>query len=150
MDDTDNKLVEVLQNGLPLVNEPYVEIGNRLGLKETEVLARIKKLKDEGVIRKISAAISSEKLGIKENSMTVWDVPDDRMDEVGKKMAQFEEVTHCYQRPRIPGKWPYTLFCMLHQPTREAVEEIAKRISKAVEIDDYWLCFATKEFKVSK
>lgn len=150
MDDIDKGLVDILSEGLPLVEEPYVEIGKRLGLSEEEVISKIKKLKDDGVIRKISGAISSEKMGIKENSMTVWNVPDDKMEEVGKMMAQFKEVTHCYQRPRIPGKWPYTLFCMLHKPTREEIKEVAKRISDAVGIKDYWLCFATKEYKVSK
>lgn len=150
MDNTDKALIKLLGDGLPLVKEPYTEIGTQLGIDEKEVMSRVQKLKDEGVIRRISAYISSEKLGIKENSMTVWNVPDDQLEEVGRKMAQFKEVTHCYQRPRVPGKWQYPLFCMLHQPTRKALEEVAKRISDAVGIKDYWLCIGTKEYKVSK
>lgn len=150
MDDVDKKLVRILEEGLPLVYEPYRTIGKQVGIDEEEVFSRIEKLKNIGVIRKISAAISTENLGITENSMTVWKVPDDRIQEVGKKMAQFEEVSHCVQRPVVPGKWPYSLYCMLHQPTREACEGIAKRISTEVGIKDYWLCFGTKEYKVSK
>ena len=150
MDNTDKELVKLLERGLPLIEEPYAEIGTKMGIDEQEVMNRVQKLKDEGVIRRISAYLSSENLGIKENSMTVWNVPEEKMDEVARKMAQFKEVTHCYQRPRVPGKWDYPLFCMLHQPTRKEIEAVAKRISEAVGITDYWLCFGTKEYKVAK
>ena len=131
MDDTDFKLVKLLEKGVPLESEPYRNIGKQLGIGEGEVLSRVKKLKDMGVVRKISAAISTAALGITENSMTVWKVPAERIQEVGKKMAQFPEVSHCVQRPVIPGKWPFSLYCMLHQPTRKALEEVvrSKKIS---------------------
>ena len=137
-------ILEIINEGIPLVNKPYDEIGKKLGLGEKEVVSRIEKLKDEGAIRKIAAFIRPRGVGIKENAMTVWVVPEAKIEEVGNKMAQFAEVTHCYQRPAIPGKWPYTLFCMVHQPTKKACEEIAKRISDAVGIKDYRLLYSTK------
>jgi DNA-binding Lrp family transcriptional regulator len=150
VDKMDFALIRLLKKGVPLESEPYQIIGRQLGIPEEEVLTRIEQLKKLGAIQKISAAISTKNLGITENSMTVWKVPVERVQEVGRKMAQFSEVSHCVQRPTIPGKWPFNLYCMLHQPTREACEEIAKRISDEVGITDYWLCFSTKEYKAIK
>jgi DNA-binding Lrp family transcriptional regulator len=76
--------------------------------------------------------------------MLVWKVSEDKIDEVGNKIAQFKEVTHCIQRPVIPGKWPYNLYSMVHQSTRQAVQELAKRISEAVDIKEYTIVYSTK------
>jgi len=85
-------------------------------------------------------------LGIKANAMCVWNVPDEKIEAVGNIMAEFPEVTHCYERPRYPD-WPYNLFTMIHSYTPEKCEEIAVRISEATGIKDYTLFFSEREFK---
>jgi DNA-binding Lrp family transcriptional regulator len=78
--------------------------------------------------------------------MCVWNVPDERTEEVGTTMANFSEVTHCYERPRAPG-WDYNLFAMVHSYTKEDCEEVAARISEATGITDYKLLYSDREFK---
>ena len=78
--------------------------------------------------------------------MCVWNVPDERIEKVGAIMAEFPEVTHCYERPRYPD-WPYNLFTMVHSYTPEDCEKVAVRISEATGIKDYTLFFSEREFK---
>lgn len=78
--------------------------------------------------------------------MCTWNVPDDRVEEVGALMAGFAEVTHCYERPRYPG-WKYNLFTMIHAYSREECEKVASEISIATGIKDYSILFSEKEFK---
>jgi len=73
-------------------------------------------------------------------------VPDHRVEEVGRVMAGFEEVTHCYERPRRPG-WQYNMYTMIHGYTRRECEEVARRISEAVRVRDYTILFSEREFK---
>jgi DNA-binding Lrp family transcriptional regulator len=78
--------------------------------------------------------------------MVAWRVPEERIEEVGKAMARFRAVTHCYQRKTCKG-WPYNLYAMIHGDNREECHEIAKRMSGKVGIPDYVLLFSEKEFK---
>jgi DNA-binding Lrp family transcriptional regulator len=83
------------------------------------------------------------------NAMIVWQVPEDRIEDVGVIMASFPEVTHCYQRPvRLPD-WPHNLFTMVHGRTREECREIASRLAEAAGIDGYRMIFSTAELKKS-
>src|SRR5665811_2045693 len=74
----------------------------------------------DGEIRRFAASIGHRAIGITANAMCVWNVPDERIEGVGAIMAEFPEVTHCYERPRYPD-WPYNLFTMVHSYTSEAV-----------------------------
>jgi DNA-binding Lrp family transcriptional regulator len=147
LDDIDKKILIALQDNVPLVPRPFLVVGNELGLSEDEVIRRVKRMMDDGVVRRFSASIRHRKLGITANPMVAWKVPSDRVEEVGKKMASFEEVTHCYERPIVPGKWEYNLFTMIHGYDRKSVEEITKRISEATGISDYNLLYSIKEYK---
>ena len=123
MDATDRRIVEALQGGLPLVAEPYARVAAELALPEGELIDRLQAMKDSGVIRRIAAAPNHYKLGMTANGMTVWDVADDRLAELGAKIGALPFVTHCYERPRALPDWPYNLFAMVHGSSREEVAE---------------------------
>ena len=146
MDDIDAKLLRITQDGIPLVPEPFNEVAAQLGISVDDVIHRIENLQREGVIRRFGASIGHRVIGITANAMCTWNVPDDRVEDVGAIMAGFTEVTHCYQRPRRQG-WPYNLFTMVHAYTQEECRKIAKQISSATSIDDYNILFSEKEFK---
>lgn len=146
MNKIDKKLLECTQYGIPLVPEPFKEIANKLYIDEEEVLNQFKALLKKGIIRRFSASIGHRALGITANAMCVWNVPDDRVDEVGKIMASFPEVTHCYERPRY-SDWKYNLFTMIHSYEKEECIRIAEKISKETGITDYNILFSEKEFK---
>ncbi len=147
MDENKKNLLKTLQNGIPLVSQPYAEIANKLGVSEDEVLLNIKHLLDERVIRRFGASIGHRQVGITANAMIVWKVPKVKVEEVGGKIATFKEVTHCYQRRIIPGEWEYNLFSMVHGRSKKTCKELAKKISEATGISDYKLIFSEREFK---
>lgn len=124
IDDIDRGLVAATQAGLPLCARPYQAIAERLGLSETEVMERLRHLRDRGVIRRIGAVPNHYALGFRANGMSVWDVPDDRVGELGRRVGALPFVSHAYCRPRHPPLWPYNLFAMVHG--RDAAEMRAK------------------------
>jgi DNA-binding Lrp family transcriptional regulator len=145
----DRRIVAATQAGLPLVPEPYRVIAEQVGLDEAEVLARLRKLLDDGAIRRIGAVPNHYALGFTANGMSVWDVADEAVADVGTKIGALDEVTHCYERPRHLPLWPYNLFAMVHGHTREEVrgkvEQIAKLIGPAARAHD--VLFSTRILK---
>ncbi|MCE8425149.1 MAG: AsnC family transcriptional regulator [Candidatus Methanoperedens sp.] len=146
MDDIDIKLLKCIQDGIPIIAEPFHEIANKLQISEDEVLRRLDIMKKSGVIRRFGASIGHRAIGITANAMCTWNVPDEKVEEVGTIMAGFPEVTHCYERPRY-SDWKYNLFTMIHAYTREECEKIANDVSIATGIKDYSILFSEKEFK---
>jgi len=128
LDATDRQIIEALQAGLPLVPAPYAAVAETLGIAEDTLTDRLAAMKASGVIRRIAAAPNHYKLGMTANGMTVWDVADDQITELGALIGALPFVTHCYERPRSLPEWPYNLFAMVHGSSREEVEEKRARI----------------------
>ena len=82
----------------------------------------------EGLIRRIGAVPNHYRLGYVANGMTVWDVADELVDELGEKVGALEFVSHCYRRPRALPDWPYNLFAMVHGRSRSEAERAALQI----------------------
>ncbi|MHB0972935.1 MAG: siroheme decarboxylase subunit beta [Thiobacillus sp.] len=129
LDETDRRIIQATQAGLPLTARPYHTIAAQLGVEAAEVMRRMQRMLDLGIIRRIGAVPNHYALGYRANGMTVWDVADDQIDELGARVGRLDFVTHCYQRPRHLPDWPYNLFAMVHGRTREEVEEKARVIA---------------------
>ncbi len=142
----DIDILLALQDGIPIVKEPFTAIAERLGIESGEVIERLKKLQGEKVIRRFGVFVRNRKVGIIANAMVVWAVPSHRIQEVGNFISKFKEVTHCYQRQTILGKWKYNLYAVIHGFKRETVREFVRKLSEEVEIKDYLILFSTKEF----
>jgi DNA-binding Lrp family transcriptional regulator len=121
VDAGDYALSAALEAGLALTPRPFAELGARCGLAETEVLARIQRLLELGVIRRFGVVVRHRELGFTANAMVVWDIPDAEVERVGHQLATQAGVTLCYQRPRRLPDWPYNLFSMLHGQDRGKV-----------------------------
>jgi len=130
LDDADRRIIQATQAGLPLAARPYHAIAETLGLSAADVMQRMQRMLDLGIIRRIGAVPNHYALGYRANGMTVWDVADERIDELGARVGQLEFVTHCYRRPRHLPDWPYNLFAMVHGRTREEVEAKARLIAE--------------------
>ncbi|PCM44754.1 Lrp/AsnC family transcriptional regulator [Marinobacter sp. ANT_B65] len=124
----DRKLILATQAGLPLVSDPWAELGRQLNLSADNVLARFQALQEAGVIRRVAAVPDHYRLGYRYNGMTVWDVNDDRITDLGTAVGELPFVSHCYRRPRHLPYWSFNLFAMVHGTTREAVEDKASQI----------------------
>jgi DNA-binding Lrp family transcriptional regulator len=145
----DRTIIEATQAGLPLVTRPYAVVAESLGLSEAELIERLKRLKAQGIVRRIGAAPNHYRLGMTANGMTVWDVDDAVVDSLGEKVGALPFVTHCYRRPRALPDWPYNLFAMVHGETREEViakqAEISSLLGKACRAGD--ILFSTRILK---
>ena len=123
LDATDRRIIVATQAGLPLVAAPYDALADRLGLDVEEVIARISVMQENGIIRRIAAVPNHYALGYTVNGMSVWNVNDDHISELGRQVGALDYVSHCYHRPRHLPMWPYNLFAMVHGHTRQDVEE---------------------------
>ncbi len=130
LDDLDQRIIQATQAGLPLVPEPYAAVAGQLGVSAQEVMERMRALLAAGAIRRIGAVPNHYALGYKANGMTVWDVDDGRVDELGERIGRLDFVSHCYRRPRRLPQWPYNLFAMVHGRDRQEVIGYAARIGQ--------------------
>jgi len=142
----EKQIVKRLQDGLPLVREPFAVLAAELGTSEEELLATVKDLGRRGVMRRLGAALQHLKVGYTANAMVAWKVPPERTREVGGIFSSFPEVTHCYERETAPD-WPYNIYTVIHRPRREECMAIIKRLRQAAGIDDYQVLFSTAELK---
>ena len=149
MDDTDRRLMHATQAGLPLTPEPYQMLADQLQLSKEEVMQRLAAMQAAGVIRRIAAVPNHYRLGYRFNGMTVWNVPDGRIDELGAQVGQLLFVSHCYHRPRHLPDWPYNLFAMVHGKSQEQadaqVQQIAELLGQANQ--GYQVLYSTKILK---
>ncbi len=145
----EKEIIRALQAGIPLARRPYQVLAEKLKMSEEELLAKIEDFLEQGVIRRFGALVRHQDLGYTANAMVVWEVPEERIEEVGRLMAAFDEVTHCYQRPARLPDWPYNLFAMVHGRTPAECREITARLSRAGGVEDYRLLFSVAELKKS-
>ena len=142
----DKGFVRELQKDLELIPEPFEKSAKRLEISSEELFARTKQYERNGVMRRFAAILRHRDAGFSANGMIVWNVPREKVDEVGYKIASFPQVSHCYQRP-VYEDWPYSLFSMIHARSIEAAEAMALQISNTVQINDYRILFSSREFK---
>lgn len=138
-------LVAALQSGLPLVARPFAA----LGVPEADALATIARWLDEGVIKRFGVIVRHHELGYTANAMSVWNVPDEIVDDIGQRMAASGDITLCYRRRRHLPQWPYNLFCMVHGKDRDDVMERIRKISAKCGLDDtpHDVLFSCRRFK---
>ena len=131
LDELDRKIILATQAGLPLSPRPYAEVAEQVGCTDKEVMERMQRMLESGVIRRIGAVPNHYTLGFRGNGMTVWDVPDEKIEEYGQKIGELDYVSHAYHRPRHPPKWNYNLFAMVHGKDRD---EVMVKVEKIAEI----------------
>jgi siroheme decarboxylase len=144
--DLDKKFIRVLQEDIETTPEPFKNSARILGMTTGELFAKAKEYEQIGVMRRFAAILRHRDAGFSANGMVVWRVLEDKIDEVGYKLAAFPQVSHCYRRP-VFSDWPFNLFSMVHARTLKAAERIAETMSSVVKVQDYSILFSTREFK---
>lgn len=133
-DGLDRRIVLATQQGLPLVADPWGEVARRLDVAPERLLERVGAMLARGVIRRIGVVPNHYAVGYVANGMSVWNIDDTWIDEVGVFVGQLPAVTHCYRRPRQLPDWPYNLFAMVHGHSREEVLAEIGRIAEAMDL----------------
>jgi DNA-binding Lrp family transcriptional regulator len=142
----EKRIISAIQGDIPVTERPYLEIANKLGIEEEVLLEKLQDLCDRGIIRRFGATLRHQKSGFAANAMAAWKVDEDRIEEVGEKMASYKEVTHCYRR-NPTKEWPYNLYTMVHAKDEESCRETVRNMSAEASIDTYTLLFSRQELK---
>ncbi len=130
LDDLDRQIIAATQDGLPLVPDPFGAVAQQIGTTAVNVRARMRTMLDTGMIRRMGVVPNHYALGMSANGMSVWDVRDEDVSELGEKIGALEFVSHCYRRPRHLPLWPYNLFAMVHGSERTEVESKVEIIAE--------------------
>ncbi len=146
LSELDKELIRRVQREIPLASRPFATIGEAIRWPEEKVIARLKAWKAAGVIRKMGAVLNHRKVGARANAMVVWQVPEARSDAVGRQMAAFPQVSHCYRRLTYPD-WPYSHYTMIHAPSEDVLAEIIEEISEETGISHFLILKSGREFK---
>lgn len=149
VDAIDRALIVATQGGLPLVARPYHAIADSLQLDPEDVMRRMQRLLAVGVIRRLGVVPNHYALGYRANGMSVWDVPDEQVDQLGAVVGGFEFVSHCYRRPRRLPQWPYNLFAMVHGKSRDEVEAQVAQIAAflGTQVRSHSILYSTRILK---
>jgi len=146
INELDKRVIRNIQGDLPLERRPFAAIAEKIGVSEKEVVARIRRLKEQGIIRRFGATLRHQEAGFSSNAMVAWLVPDDLVEKVANILVRFREVTHCYQR-RPQEDWLYNLYTMVHGSNEGQCYQIAESMSRSTGIDEYVLLLSEEEFK---
>ena len=146
LSELEKKIIAAIQGDIPITERPYLEIAEKLGISEDELIQRLEALDSRGIVRRFGATLRHQKSGFSANAMAAWQVDEDRVVEVGKKMAAFKEVSHCYRRNPTP-RWPYNLYTMIHAKNVASFKNIVRRMSEKTSITEYTILFSRKELK---
>ena len=139
-------VIKELQKDIAVVEEPFKEATEKLGLSYDEFFTIANELKESGVMRRFATILNHRKAGFGANAMSVWAVPEEKGEEIGREMAEFSAVSHCYLRPSYPN-WPYNLFAMVHAKTQEECDTLIEEMAKESGLTEYGKLYSTVEFK---
>ena len=148
-DPRDRRILAAIQDGLPLVEQPYRAVAELLDFDQAEIIERLDHLAAAGVVTRFGCVVRHDKLGFNSNAMAVWDVPDDMVDSVAASFTRNPHVTLCYRRPRHLPLWPYNIFCMVHAKTRHDAYAVIDEINLLADtgLNKQAVLFSTRCFK---
>ena len=141
------KVLRAIEDGIEVVPTPFEEAGQKLGMSGAEVQASIDEMLQDGTIRSFGAVIDHRALGLVVNAMVAWDVKDDEVEREGMDFAEMSVVSHCYARQRVPGKWRYNLFTMVHCHTEEDLTAFLEKGNDITGNADFQVLRSLKQFK---
>jgi len=144
--DLEKKIIAAIQEDMAITERPYLEISEKLGITEDTLLATLQSLCERGIIRRYGATLRHQKTGFTANAMAAWQVAENRVEEVGNRLASFKQVSHCYRRNPTQG-WPFNLYTMIHANDEESCRQTARNMSQEARVENYSLLFSRKELK---
>ncbi len=145
-DDFDVAVVRATQGDMPVCEDPYDPAAQELGVTVPALLEHMAAMRERGLLRRVAAILFHRRAGFSANGMGVWNVPADRVLELGPRMAAFRGVSHCYQRPTY-ADWPYSVFTMAHGRSKQECDAILDSIAQQTEIEERATLYSSTEYK---
>jgi DNA-binding Lrp family transcriptional regulator len=145
-DEFDRAVIRALQGDLPVIPEPYAPAAAELGIGQDQLLQHLREMQDRRLLRRVAAILFHRRAGFSANGMGVWKIPDERILEIGMRMAAFRGISHCYQRPTY-ADWPYSVFTMAHGRSKEECDAILDSIAADTGVEERATLYSSTEFK---
>lgn len=148
LSEKEKQVVSYLQGNIPITAELFKDIAKALNFDENELLDILSNWQEKGALKRISCIIRHQLFGFKGNAMCVWKVPENKIDELGAKLADRHDVSHCYQRKMLP-EFPYNLYAMVHAESCEGVKGKFRELEQMEDIGNGRMLLSSKELKKS-
>jgi DNA-binding Lrp family transcriptional regulator len=145
-DERDIAVIRALQGDMPVVAEPYAAAAAEVGLAEDAFLDHLAAMQERGLLRRVAAILYHRRAGFSANGMGVWRVPDEAIEQIGRRMAAVRGISHCYQRPTYDD-WPYSVFTMAHGRSKEECDAVLDAIAEQTQIHERATLYSSTEFK---
>ena len=145
-DELDVAVIRALQGDMAVVPEPYAAAAAEVGLGQQRFLDHLVGMQERGLLRRVAAILYHRRAGFSANGMGVWKVPDERIAEVGCRMAAVRGISHCYQRPTYED-WPYSVFTMAHGRSKDECDAVLDAIAEMTGIEERATLYSSTEFK---
>jgi DNA-binding Lrp family transcriptional regulator len=146
LSDEDVATIRAAQGPMKVTPEPYAPAAGELGITQEELLTRLESMRERRALRRVAAILFHRRAGFSANGMGVWNVPEERILELGPRMSSFRGISHCYQRPTYDD-WPYSVFTMAHGRSKEECDAILDSIAADTGIEDRRTLYSSTEFK---
>jgi DNA-binding Lrp family transcriptional regulator len=146
LSDLDVAVIRATQGPMEVVSEPFAPAAGQLGIGQGELLDHLESMRERRALRRVAAILFHRRAGFSANGMGVWCVPEERILELGPRMASFRGISHCYQRPTYPD-WPYSVFTMAHGRSKDECDAILDSIAEDTGIEERRTLYSSTEFK---
>jgi DNA-binding Lrp family transcriptional regulator len=131
MDDTDRRIVNALQGGFPVCDEPFAAVAETLGMAADELIGRLRALLEKGVLSRFGPLYQVERMGGR-FVLAALAVPEADFDRVAALVNAFDEVAHNYRREHRLNMW-----FVLATESAERIAAVAGRIESATGLPVY-------------
>jgi siroheme decarboxylase len=145
-DERDIAVIRALQGDMPVVSEPYAPAAAALDMTQQALLDHLSAMQERGLLRRVAAILFHRRAGFSANGMGVWQVPDEQIADIGRRMAAVRGISHCYQRPTY-ADWPYSVFTMAHGRSKEECDAVLTAIAEKTGISERATLYSSTEFK---
>jgi DNA-binding Lrp family transcriptional regulator len=146
LSELDYAVIRATQGPMEVVPEPFDAAATELGITQDALFEHLESMRERRALRRVAAILFHRRAGFSANGMGVWRVPEERILELGPRMASFRGISHCYQRPTY-ADWPYSVFTMAHGRSKEECDAILDSIAEDTGIEDRRTLYSSTEFK---
>jgi DNA-binding Lrp family transcriptional regulator len=146
LSELDVATIRATQGPMEVTREPYAPAAAELGMSQEQLFEQLESMRERRALRRVAAILFHRRAGFSANGMGVWNVPEERILELGPRMSSFRGISHCYQRPTY-SDWPYSVFTMAHGRSKEECDAILDSIAADTGIDDRRTLYSSTEFK---